>query len=214
MAPALLSPKEAIRYWDERHRREDELRSGGDIGLDPAANEIFYVTRLGKLLEIIGDRNSPRLSQFVLDAGCGKGYFAHALVRCGFAVDGIDTSETAIARCRAEGGGRYSVSDLRAWRSPWLYDVVYSVDVLFHVLDDTLWEAGLRNLASLVRLTGMLVITDESNEQRRQAGNYIVHRARAEYLDVLSDCGFTLRDFRPYAFRDNAVGFFTFLRVG
>jgi SAM-dependent methyltransferase len=211
-APDLLTANDALRYWDDRHRTRGELRSGGQIGLDEAANQIFYFTRLGKLLEIIGDRNSPNEPLFLLDAGCGKGLFASSLVTCGFAVDGIDSSQAAIEFCRAHGPGRYEVSKLADWRSPTLYDVVYSVDVLFHLVDDGDWRESLENLASLVRIGGKLVISDENNEVRRQLGNYIVHRALTEYVDVLSWRGYALSEFRPYEFRDNRVGFLVFVR--
>jgi SAM-dependent methyltransferase len=210
--PDLLTTDEAVDYWERRHRAEGELRSGGDVGLDEAANQIFYYTRLGRLLEIIGDRNSVGEPLFLLDAGCGKGLFARALVDCGFAVDGIDTSPTAIEFARANGPGRYEVSSLADWRSPSLYDVVYSVDVLFHLVDDDDWRASLDNLASLVRIGGKLVITDEYNVVRRQAGNYIVHRAFTEYVEALAERGLSLREFRPYGFRDNRIGFLVFVR--
>jgi 2-polyprenyl-3-methyl-5-hydroxy-6-metoxy-1,4-benzoquinol methylase len=208
----LLTAVGAVRYWEERHRTQGELRSGGHIGLDEAANQIFYFTRLGMLLRIIGVRNSVSAPLFLLDAGCGKGQFVRALVSCGFAVDGIDTSPTAIDFCRASGPGRYEVSSIADWRSPTLYDVVYSVDVLFHLVDDDDWAASLDNLASLVRLGGKLVITDEHAEVRRQAGNYIVHRASTEYVEALGRRGFALREFVPYAFRDSRIGFLIFIR--
>jgi len=210
--PDLLTADEAVDYWEGRHRAQGDLRSGGDVGLDEAANQIFYYTRLGRLLEIIGDRNSLNEPLFLLDAGCGKGLFARALVKCGFEVDGIDTSPTAIEFSRANGLGRYEVSSLADWRSPILYDVVYAVDVLFHLIDDDDWRASLDNLASLVRIGGKLVITDERNEVRRQAGNYIVHRAFTEYIDALAVRGLSLREFRPYGFRDNRIGFLVFAR--
>ena len=43
------------------------------------------------------------------------------------------------------------------------------------------------------------------------AGNYIVHRPRAAYADVLGD-GFRFVAFTPYQFRENAVGFLQFVR--
>lgn len=211
-APELLTSTDAVRYWEERHRAQGDLRSGGHIGLDEAANQVFYYTRLGKLLEIVGDRNSLDEPLFLLDAGCGKGPFARALVGCGFAVDGIDSSPTAIEFCRATGPGRYEVSDLADWRSPTLYDVVFAIDVLFHVVDDLDWQASVDNLASLVRIGGKLVITDEGGEVRRQAGNYIVHRPTSEYVDALAWRGFTYQEFRPYDFRDNRIGFLVFVR--
>jgi SAM-dependent methyltransferase len=206
-----FSREDAIRYWDDRHRSLGDLRSGGHIGLSEAANEIFYRVRLGKLLELIGNLNAPSEPMFVLDAGCGKGRFARELAACGFCVDGIDASDAAISASRAAGGGRFQVSTLVAWRSPTLYDVVMSIDVLFHILDEDEWASSVRNLASLTRLGGQLIVTDENRDDPRPAGTYIVHRPRAAYADLLGD-GFRFVAFTPYQFRENAVGFLQFVR--
>jgi 2-polyprenyl-3-methyl-5-hydroxy-6-metoxy-1,4-benzoquinol methylase len=213
MSAGQLSREEAIRYWDHRHRKEGDLRSGGHVGWDTAANEAFYLRRTALLLEIIGDRVGQEDRIVALDAGCGKGRFARALTACGLIVDGIDASPEAIAQCREQGEGRYEVARLAEFRNAYLYDVVYTVDVLFHILEDEDWEASLRNLASLVRLTGRLILADEGGEVRRPASTYIVHRPTAAYSEVLGPLGFAFQDFRPYDFRDNAVGFLTFVRT-
>lgn len=251
MADRLLSTAEAAAYWDARHRREDDLRSGGNRGLDYAGNEMFYARRLGALLELIGDQGSASEPMFVLDAGCGKGQFARALARCGHRVDAIDASPSAIEYARStdppvfppeeeepadgepagqEGdaaprdaplGGpgpdgappRWSVCTLDQWDSPWLYDAVYSIDVLFHVLDDRVWGQSVDNLASLVRFGGTLVVTDEDRAQPHPRGNYILHRPPAAYLARLVPRGFTYRGFWPYGFRGNEVGFHVFTRT-
>ncbi len=214
MTTPQLSSDAAIRYWDDRHRREGDLRSGGHIGLDASTNEAFYLIRAAMLIRAIGDRASWSERLLALDAGCGKGYFSRTLASCGISVDGIDTSSEAIAYCREHGAGRYELSTLSAWRNPFLYDVVYCVDVLFHILDDGEWEASLRNLASLVRLGGLLLVADEWRADRRRAGDYIVHRDHESYQAVVGEAGFTFRDFRPYAFRENEVGLFVFDRTG
>ena len=211
-APQPLSDDDAIRYWDDRHRTAGELRSGGHIGLSETANEIFYRIRLGKLLELIGTMNAPAEPMFVLDAGSGKGRFARELHACGFCVEGIDASEVAIAASRAAGGGRFEVSSLADWRSPSLYDVVLSIDVLFHILTDAEWTASVSNLGSLTRLGGQLIVTDEDRAEPRPAGSYIVHRPRSAYARVLGN-RFTYEGFTPYRFRENAVGFHQFRRV-
>lgn len=211
-APRPLSRDEAIRYWNERHRSAGELRSGGHIGLSEAANEIFYRIRLGKLLELIGTMNAPAEPMFVLDAGCGKGRFARELAACGLCVEGIDTSDAAIEASRAAGGARFAVSSIASWRSPALYDVVISVDVLFHILDDKEWADSIRNLASLTRLGGQLIVTDEYRDDPRPAGNYIVHRPADAYARQLGK-RFHFVAFTPYGFRENRVGFFQFRRL-
>jgi 2-polyprenyl-3-methyl-5-hydroxy-6-metoxy-1,4-benzoquinol methylase len=213
MASVQLTREEALRYWDERHRREGDLRSGGHIGWDHATNEAFYIRRGALLLTLIGDRIGPFDAVFALDAGCGKGQFARMLTSCGLLVDGIDTSPEAIKYCQEHGGGVFSLSTLSAFRSPYLYDVVFSIDVLFHILEDEEWESSLRNLASLVHVAGRLIVADEASTTRRQAGNYIVHRPVSAYTDVLGPLGFRFEGFTPYAFRENAVGLLAFARV-
>ncbi|MDP9492432.1 MAG: methyltransferase domain-containing protein [Actinomycetota bacterium] len=208
-----LSREEAIRYWDDRHRQEGDLRSGGHIGWDSYANEAFYVRRTASLLEIIGDRVGGQDPILALDAGCGKGPFSRALARCGIVVDGIDTSPEAIAYCQEHGTGRYQVATLADFRSAFLYDVVFSIDVLFHILEDGDWEASLTNLASLVRLAGTLIVADEAKDDRHVLRNYIVHRPLSAYTAVLEPLGFTFEGFRPYDFRENAVGLMVFARA-
>jgi 2-polyprenyl-3-methyl-5-hydroxy-6-metoxy-1,4-benzoquinol methylase len=209
----VLRTDEALEYWDRRHEREGWLRSGGDIGLSAELNEMFYVIRLAKLISLIGPRTSPSVPLFTLDGGCGKGYFSEALQRCGHRVTGIDASAHAIEHCRRTGNARYEQSSLHSFSSPWLYDVVYAVDVLFHILDDDVWKRSLVNLASLVRLSGLLIVTDVPGDSVETKGNYIVHRPRAAYLDTLSSLGFRLRSVVPYQFLGNDIGFYCFVRA-
>jgi SAM-dependent methyltransferase len=210
----LLSPDENALYWDTRHRREGDLRSGGDISYDEATNRMFYTLRLAMLLDIIGHRSDPVAPLFMLDAGCGKGWFSRELAGFGHQVDGIDGSEAAIELCRERGGGPvFHRSTLSAWRSPWLYDVVASVDVLFHILDDDEWTRTVQNLASLVRLGGRLIVADWGADGERVYGNYQVVRGRQRYLPLARRCGMRFDGWRPYGFRNSPIGFYVFART-
>lgn len=200
----------------------------GHVALDDASGEAYDARRLGALLEIVGDGSNVTDPLFLLDAGCGKGYLARALARCGHRVDAIDASRAVVHRCRAYaetggtaagaapaagGGPRFFVSTLSRWRSAYLYDVAYAIDVLFHILDDDEWAASLANVASLVRLAGTLVVTDEWRRTKARRGDHVVHRGHREYERVLAHRGFAFRDFRPYRFRDSQVGFHTYTRI-
>jgi SAM-dependent methyltransferase len=146
----VLTTEDARAFWDARHRSRDDLTSGGDVSFDRASNELFYALRLGLLLQVLGDATNPVERLRLLDAGCGKGWFSRALGRFGYAVHGIDVSPVAIGFCRSESATeRYTVSPLRTWSPGGLYDVVVSIDVLFHLLDDGEWSESLLNLASL-----------------------------------------------------------------
>lgn len=209
----LLSLEEVAAYWDRRHEGDDE-RSGGDPEFDYATSEIYHAVRLGKLLEIVGDQTSRYEPLFLLDAGCGKGWFSRAFARCGHRVDAIDVSEQAIQHCRGLGGGpRYARSTLSGWRNPWLYDAVLAVDVLVHILDDREWEDSVRNLASLVRMCGRLVLTDWGGDGTRVYGRRQLLRGRSRYLTLARECGMRFDSFQPYNFRRCPLGFYVFTRV-
>jgi hypothetical protein len=129
-------------------------------------------------------------------------------------VDGIDGSEHAIALCRERGGGpAYFQSALSAWRSPGLYDVVVSIDVLFHILDDDEWTRTVRNLASLVRLGGKLIVSDWGQDGVRVYGNYQVVRGRQNYVPLLDEQGFRFDGWHPFNFRGSPIGFYVFVRT-
>ncbi len=98
-----LAQPEVLDYWDSRHKAKGELQSGGDLGYDHPNNEIFYALRLGRLIDAVGDIGEPMAPVRVLDAGCGKGYFARGMGRFGHVVDGIDASPEAVEQCREPG---------------------------------------------------------------------------------------------------------------
>jgi 2-polyprenyl-3-methyl-5-hydroxy-6-metoxy-1,4-benzoquinol methylase len=213
-AMALLSDAEASAYWNERHQRESDLRSGGHMAFDEATNRMFYMRRLGLLMDLIGLQSSPVAPLFLLDAGCGKGWFSRELARFGHRVDGIDGSEAALEQARLEGGGpRYYQSSLSGWRSPWLYDVVACVDVMFHILDDAEWERSVRNLAALVKLGGRFVVADWNEDHDQAFGNYQVLRGRTKYLPVMQGCGMRFDGWHPYDFRHSIIGLYAFTRT-
>ena len=210
-----LGVKEAIDFWDERHRVRGELLSGGDLTWDHAGNEMLYAVRLGRLVDILGGLSSPAAPLRVLDAGCGKGFYTRAFTRFGYFADGIDSSPYAIKSCRREkvASERYAVSTIEDWSPGYLYDAVVAVDVLFHLMDDEVWDRSLRNLARLVRLGGLLVVADHDSDEDRLRGSYQITRSTPRYHAVAEAEGLRPEGFVPYRFRGTPVGFHVFSRV-
>jgi len=212
-----LAIAQSIAFWDERHQRLAHTYAGGDIVYDDTANEMLNSLRVGRLIDIIGTFSRPAAPVRVLDAGCGTGWLTRTLASFGHQVDGIDTSVQALATCRgrarADGRDGYSLSRLDEWAPGYLYDVVISVDVLFHIMEDEVWAASVRNLGRLVRSCGRLVISDHDLETDRHWGDYQLSRARQRYVDLLAPDGFVHRTFVAYAFRDNNAGFHVFDRT-
>ena len=205
----------AQRYWDTRHAEEDEWRAGGNVSFDRGTNAILYSVRLVRLVEALGFVTSDAAPLRVLDAGCGRGYFTRGMASFGHQVDGIDASANAVRSCREQQGGRerYEVSTLSAWSPNHLYDVVFSIDVLFHIMDDEEWEASVVNLARMVRLGGRLLLADHAAEEDQVWSSYQKTRSRSRYVDLVTALGFSDRGFRPNGDRRDPVGLHDFARV-
>lgn len=211
--PEILATEEAIAYWDSRHKHTGELRSGGDRSYTHEQNEVFYALRLGRLIDVLGLAEDPPRELLLLDAGCGKGYFSSAMGRFGQRVDGIDSSEHAIALCTDRAGARerYAVSTLADWAPAELYDAVYCVDVAFHIMEDDVWAASMRNLASLVRLGGLLVVADHDADEDHVWGSYQKTRSGRRYDELFAEHGFSRSGaFVPYRFYTSPAGFHVF----
>ena len=202
-------------YWDRRHATAAELGSGGHISMGESENAMLYAVRVARLLEVLGTQAEPQSPLRVLDAGCGKGHFSRAIASFGHRVDGIDTSEVAIAVCRDRAGPAesYAVSALRDWTVPHLYDVVVSIDVLYHLMDDEEWETSVRHLASLVRLGGRIGLVDHEADRDHVWSTYQKTRAAGRYRAVLESCGMRMERFVRNDFRADPSGMHVATRV-
>ena len=103
----------------------------------------------------------------MLELGCGTGAHAEHLARMGYAVHGVDLSETMLARARARKSGlpgeigsrlRFTHGDVRTVRTGETYDAVIS---LFHVMSyqttDADLSAAFESAATHLRLGGLFL---------------------------------------------------------
>lgn len=117
---------------------------------------------------------TPLLSQGalqVLDAGSGNGDYAFRLARQfpAVTIHGVDVDGEHVAACLARLSATplpnltFAQADLTEPLGTALYDLIYNVDVLEHILDD---RAALANLARALRPGGWLVIHTPLAPQR------------------------------------------------
>lgn len=189
-APQDLRPDEVVRFWDDRHRDAGEGASGGFISLGEAGNHALYHIRLGQLLTLAGG-SSPAAPVDILDAGCGKGIFSRGMAECGYRVTGFDPSEQAISLCkqRARHREQYSVSTIAHYPSSRLFDLVYSIDVLFHIMDDSEWRESVARLCRLVKLGGRIALVDSDQPLERRWAQYQKTRPADAYHRIYRDNG-------------------------
>jgi glycine/sarcosine N-methyltransferase len=152
-----------------------------------------------------------------LDAGCGTGFHAILLSQLGVSVTGVDTS-SAMVELAARNARRLGVSITTARGSfadiagiaripgiaPSPFDAVFCLgNSLVHLLTDDALDEALRNLSSVLRPGGVLII---------QVLNYERILSRREELLGVKEAG-GVKFERRYRFSDNSIEF-TLSRAG
>jgi len=184
-------------FWEQRLAEQFDLRGTGETGLSLAYNRACYTLRaevLGAALRRAGF--DPRGRQ-VLDVGCGTGFWTEYYVARGAAYTGVDIAQVSVDRLAARyPAQRFVRADVALEVPGGPYDLVNVFDVLYHVTDETGWEAALRRLAAAVRPGGLLLVTDVFSA-RGTFAEHNVMRPLARYLGVLADAGLAREQLRP-----------------
>lgn len=92
-------------------------------------NFFWYKTIHSLIVSVIKTKNTNTLCIF--DAGCGTGRLMQLLTDFG-SVSGIDYSSEAVFFSKKRGMKNVSKKDLNTWKGEKKYDVITSIDVLYH----------------------------------------------------------------------------------
>ena len=134
----------------------------------------WYKTLHGLIISVIKKREDINLSIF--DAGCGTGRLMELLNDFG-TVSGIDYSEDAIAFSEKRGLKRITNNDLNDWVPTEKYDVITSIDVLYHsaIKDDYI---VLQKFYNCLSNGGTLILNLAAFDVLRRDHDIIVHTKR------------------------------------
>lgn len=122
----------------------------------------------------------------IFDAGCGTGRLVQLMQMQGHHVNGCDVSEEALRLCRMRGIDSMALEDLNSVViEPETYDVITSLDVLYHtgIPDDV---AVMRRLRSGLRPGGMLILNLVAHEFLRSTHDIAVHTRERYSRDMLT----------------------------
>lgn len=152
---------DAAAFWEDQHRRfGSDFRAVADrpedeTGRYPAQRQAFldFITTLGCDLD----------GASCIELGCGNGFWAGVVRAAGAAsYRGFDISAAAVRHCQSGiPDGTFDCLDLSRGTMPegLQADVVFSIDVLQHVVEPELVERFLRNMAIATKPGGMLILT-------------------------------------------------------
>lgn len=138
----------------------------------------------------------------VLDVGSGLGYWFHWFrARDAASVTGLDNSTEAVRRLskRFPNASLFCsdiTSDLALGEE---FDIVSAIDVLFHLSADDDFERAVRNLASVVKLGGAMVVTDRFGRHTPHSTGRGCWRSTEHYQRVLRPLGLEIASIQPVA---------------
>lgn len=149
---------------------------------------------LHQLVEKIVRKKAKNKNIRIFDAGCGTGRVLEILKPYG-EVSGIDFSEDAVYYSHQRGMDNVERDDLNNWTAKTSYDLIVSLDVLYHAgIEDDL--AVLQKFYNALEKNGSLILNLAAFEILRRPHDLVVHTKRRYKKKILSnqlhDMGFEI----------------------
>ena len=187
-------------YWERRLRDHFSLEAVGYLRLGRRFNEWMYRVRGDVFDRVAAEegwrRESGRPPLRVADVGAGTGFYVDRWLRLGAEVTGVDLTAVAVETLAGRfPAGRFVQADIGLSLGEPLaseagrYDVISAFDVLFHIVDDALYERALANIATLLKPGGTFVWSDNFVHQPTVRVRHQVSRSLADISSALNRAG-------------------------
>jgi len=183
-----------IRYWTERVGPEATLADTGIKDFSLAYNEKLYRLKTFAFKRLLAPHSAQLLGAPALNIGCGSGYFEDWLERTyGMRTFGVDVSPRLVAALqRKHQARRYECWNFAEQPNPHFdrayFLLITFIDILYHIVDDTLWSQTLRHAIEHLRPGGLLLLTDIAAGKPACSGPHVRFRSLDAYEEVLTLC--------------------------
>lgn len=158
-----MNSYDARKYWQERFSNQFDLSSVGFLGLGKPYNEWLYRKRrrvFKQMLKMVRASSASR----VLEIGPGSGFYVALWKELGVSdLVGLDITSNAVKHLQElYPWYKFIQCDFTAKNVELAgqFDVITFFDVLFHVVDDTLFEEAINNAVQVLSSEGVILITD------------------------------------------------------
>jgi 2-polyprenyl-3-methyl-5-hydroxy-6-metoxy-1,4-benzoquinol methylase len=189
-------------YWEDRLGADWSLRGVGFRRMGRSFNQWAYRLR-GERFTSVVEQFLPDISAArVLDVGSGTGFYIDAWRRMGVReITGMDLTEAAVTRLRGAFPEieflHHDISKGFGALAPNTFDVVSSMDVMFHIVDNDRFSAALRHVAALLKPAGHFVWSDFFVHGRETVGGHIAWRSLYRIDELLRHAGLEIVARRP-----------------
>ncbi|MCW4054902.1 MAG: class I SAM-dependent methyltransferase [Candidatus Bathyarchaeota archaeon] len=191
---------EPKKYWQDRLKTNFDITGVGCLGFNETYNKYLYSLKLSSL-EIVLDEHTVIEGKFVLDIGCGTGFFVDYYSRKGAKkITGVDITKVSILKL-TEKYPQYNflVADIS---SPNIslkerFDIVNAFDVIYHIVDDAKFKTALHNISAWCAKGGYVLITDYFCKKDIITATHVHHRSLRTYENELSKGSIRIVDIIP-----------------
>jgi ubiquinone/menaquinone biosynthesis C-methylase UbiE len=182
-------------FWNERFDEFGKLSTG-------FTDELLYRYDDKLRRKAFSSKIDLKKKPKILDVGCNYGPWTLSLAKMGLDVTGIDISSQAIKEAKKIAFDnnvqiRYlakKAEDIEFGDEK--FDIILSVTVLQHILDDKLYSKSLRKFHKYLEEGGKLVLIESApNRKKRDKLSYKKERTFRKQIDLCREAGFRLVDY-------------------
>ena len=186
------------KYWSDLLASDFSLRGVGHSDYRLSYNRWMYRWKRHVVRRALRSWTRDRTA---LDIGSGIGWVVNELLRAGARVEGCDIAEPAIELLRERFPSvpffRTTLGEEPMPRPDGAYDLVTTLEVVFHITDDDQWTRGVSDIGRELRPGGRLIVTDGFGAVDRDPAPHVRFRSMARWEPVVSTAGLRFVSLRP-----------------
>lgn len=195
----LYSPRS---YWEARIGKRFDLTGAGHSALGPNYNAYLYKRRLESLEEGLRYVGQSPAKARILEVGCGTGFYTSYFTQKEISeYIGLDITTVSVKTLTKRfPSARFicaDVSKFKAVNTKGFFDIIFAADVLFHIVEDSLFEQAIQNMATWLKEGGLLVISDVFPEHTVQVADHVCLRSLGYYREILEYNHIRIRHIEP-----------------
>ncbi len=196
-------------YWNQLIAGDMDLSRVGHFELG-IYNRVAYRFRLSAFRRALKGLMYYWPDVKIFEAGFGVGFYLQYFVQAGVRqVTGIDLSAPAVIHAQKL-FPNYELFQHDLTEPIPLptqsFDLVTTIDVLYHIVDDHRWNMALGNACSLLKPGGVLVLTDKFAAKGTLNQFHVKRRSLETYYSVLQSYGMQVERILPvFVFMDDAI---------
>ncbi len=206
MSPTTL---DARAYWETRLSDRPNLRGTGHRAFSLDYNNLLYQAQLDCLRLVLARHAVTVRGRSVLDVGSGTGFYIRYYVEQGARpVTGLDITEVSVRYLQnAYPQQCFVTGDIAAPHLPVspAFHLISAISVLYHILDDALFERALANLCEHLHPDGYLVLSDTFAKSVLPTARHAKYRSLATYRTVLDRYHVKMVELAPIYYLMNRV---------